>query len=198
MKKTVFVIDHGGGFILNFECTKEELKNVLVIPKHAHVLVMFLCRHTCALRECQKRQQRKLAELMRSLMFETKTTKVWNVLRVCVCATPKFIFCKDSHKKSEPRLRCGPCVDCSLGCPHVNAEDISISDHEFVNDGGGHCFDARKEIHGAMTLESDYPLTNDVLVECLRLKDCCLGKKDADWDQANNRTDCQKPFSRIC
>jgi hypothetical protein len=47
---------------------------------------------------------------------------------------------------------------------------------------------------GVMPLKADYKRANDVLIECLRFKDCHLEEKDVDWDSENVDTDDQAIF----
>lgn len=156
LEKTIFTIDYGGGFNLNFECTREEIKKVL--PKHLEPVPMKIlegdnAKYLFSLYCADLNMKGAPIDLGRADAFTYVRDKD-NMLSLCFVSA--FIQYPRGNKMLKSLITnmnkffgMDP-YDYSLGYPHYDAEKIHISDNEFIMQVEG----ARIRVSGEENIQS--------------------------------------------
>jgi len=148
MEKTIFVVDYGGGYNLNFACTYEELREI--IPAHLEPIPMtilenekeprFLLSMYCADLELQGLSQDAKNQIGRTDVFTYVRDKQDGKLGLCFLSAfvqyPHDRVTQSSMRTLNNFFGMDP-HDFSIGYPHYDAEDITIADDSFLMKVGG-------------------------------------------------------------
>jgi len=137
MEKTIFVIDYGGGCNFNFECTCEELENVL--PPHLKPVPIKIlegdesAKYLLSLYTADLQLEGVDTKPGRSDLFTYVRDKD-NKLGLCFISAfvyvplsgpKKFLSAMNNFLATDPH-------DFSVAYPHHDAENITITDSEFI------------------------------------------------------------------
>ena len=142
MEKTIFMIDYGGGFNLNFECSYDELRNVL--PPHLEPVKMKIlendseAKYMLSLYTADLHlKDQKFALVDQSGRTDAFTYVLDEDKKLGLCFISAFVqyprepFIKSLMKCLNNFFGTDP-HDFSLGYPHFDAEEITITDTNFV------------------------------------------------------------------